>query len=93
MIAMGDVAVIGFSFKLPEGVDDVSSFWETLEKGRNLMTDWPASRISGNAFHNAELAKRNKVKTVTLQLFRMKFDVKLDIRPRGILHQRRSRDV
>ncbi|KAI1151541.1 hypothetical protein F4825DRAFT_354477 [Nemania diffusa] len=58
---MGDVAVIGFSFKLPEGVDDVSSFWDTLENGRNLMTDWPASRISGNAFHNAESAKRNKI--------------------------------
>lgn len=62
---MGDVAVIGFSFKLPEGVDDVSSFWDTLENGRNLMTDWPASRISGNAFHNAESAKRNKVSIVT----------------------------
>ncbi|KAJ8123005.1 hypothetical protein ONZ43_g943 [Nemania bipapillata] len=58
---MGDVAVIGFSFKLPEGVDHVSSFWETLENGRNLMTEWPASRINGNAFHNAELATRNKL--------------------------------
>ncbi|KAI0451357.1 hypothetical protein F5B21DRAFT_528029 [Xylaria acuta] len=51
---MEDVAVVGFSFKLPEGVDTVSSFWETLENGRNLMTDWPASRINGNAFYNAE---------------------------------------
>ncbi|TGJ81386.1 hypothetical protein E0Z10_g7369 [Xylaria hypoxylon] len=58
---MGDVAVVGFSFKLPEGLDTVSSFWETLENGRNVVTDWPASRISGNAFHNAELAKRNKL--------------------------------
>ncbi|KAI8953117.1 hypothetical protein F4801DRAFT_576840 [Xylaria longipes] len=58
---MGDVAVVGFSFKLPEGVETVSSFWETLENGRNLMTDWPASRINGTAFHNTELAKRNKL--------------------------------
>jgi acyl transferase domain-containing protein len=58
---MEDVAVVGFSFKLPEGADTVSDFWETLENGRNLMTEWPASRINGNAFHNAELAKRNKV--------------------------------
>ncbi|KAI1128976.1 hypothetical protein F5Y10DRAFT_239255 [Nemania abortiva] len=58
---MGDVAVIGFSFKLPEGVENVSSFWETLENGRNLMTDFPTSRISGNAFHDEEIAKRNKL--------------------------------
>ncbi|KAI0551232.1 hypothetical protein F4679DRAFT_145449 [Xylaria curta] len=58
---MGDVAVIGLSFKLPEGVEAVSSFWEVLENGRNLMTDWPTSRINGNAFHNAEAAKRNKL--------------------------------
>lgn len=60
---MGDVAVIGFSFKLPEGVETVSSFWETLENARNLMTEWPGSRINGDAFHSAELAKRNKVKS------------------------------
>ncbi|GAW24702.1 hypothetical protein ANO14919_142930 [Xylariales sp. No.14919] len=58
---MGDVAVVGFSFKLPEGLDTVSSFWETLENGRNVVTDWPASRINGDAFHDAELAKRNKL--------------------------------
>ncbi|KAI1738681.1 hypothetical protein F4680DRAFT_459720 [Xylaria scruposa] len=58
---MGDVAIIGFSFKLPEGIETVSSFWEALENGRNLMTDWPTSRIDGNAFHNAEAAKRNKL--------------------------------
>ncbi|KAI1749493.1 hypothetical protein F4782DRAFT_533452 [Xylaria castorea] len=58
---MGDVAVVGFSFKLPEGIETVSSFWEALENGRNLVTDWPASRINGNAFHNAEIAKRNKL--------------------------------
>ncbi|KAF2964402.1 hypothetical protein GQX73_g9163 [Xylaria multiplex] len=58
---MGDVAIVGFSFKLPDGLDDVSSFWEALESGRNVVTNWPASRISGNAFHNVELAKRNKL--------------------------------
>ncbi|KAI0467673.1 hypothetical protein F4859DRAFT_525103 [Xylaria cf. heliscus] len=51
---MGDVAVVGLSFKLPGGVETVSSFWETLENGRNLVTDWPASRINGKAFHNTE---------------------------------------
>ncbi|KAI0804310.1 hypothetical protein GGR55DRAFT_691161 [Xylaria sp. FL0064] len=58
---MGDVAVVGFSLKLPGGVDTVASFWEALERGKNLLTEWPASRINGNAFHTAELAQRNKL--------------------------------
>ncbi|KAI0429432.1 hypothetical protein F5Y09DRAFT_342635 [Xylaria sp. FL1042] len=58
---MGDVAVVGFSFKLPGGLDTVSSFWRALECGKNLLTDWPASRINGNAFHTAELEQRNKL--------------------------------
>ncbi|KAJ2993259.1 hypothetical protein NUW58_g1893 [Xylaria curta] len=58
---MEDIAVVGFSFKLPEGVDTVSSFWETLEYGRNLVTDWPTSRIRGSAFRTEELGKRSKL--------------------------------
>ncbi|KAI8626581.1 hypothetical protein F5Y19DRAFT_446210 [Xylariaceae sp. FL1651] len=58
---MDDVAVVGFSFQLPEGLDDVSKFWETLQNGRNMMSTWPASRINGSAFHNVELRKRNKL--------------------------------
>ncbi|KAI0967184.1 hypothetical protein F4678DRAFT_254795 [Xylaria arbuscula] len=58
---MGDVAVVGFSFKLPGGLDTVSGFWEALESKKSLMTNWPASRINSNAFHNAELARRTKL--------------------------------
>ncbi|KAI1774512.1 hypothetical protein F4818DRAFT_64374 [Hypoxylon cercidicola] len=45
-----DIAIVGFSFKLPQDVDDVSSFWEVLENRRNLMTDWPESRIANGSF-------------------------------------------
>lgn len=41
-----DIAVVGFSFKLPRGVDDVASFWHVLENRKNLMTGWPQSRIN-----------------------------------------------
>ncbi|KAK3343522.1 fatty acid synthase S-acetyltransferase [Lasiosphaeria hispida] len=41
-----DIAVVGFSFKLPQGVEDVASFWHVLENRKNLMTDWPESRIN-----------------------------------------------
>ncbi|KAI5859539.1 polyketide synthase [Durotheca rogersii] len=44
-----DIAVVGFSFMLPQDVNDISSFWEVLRTRRNLMTDWPDSRIKAGA--------------------------------------------
>ncbi|XXH05413.1 hypothetical protein Hte_011839 [Hypoxylon texense] len=45
-----DIAIVGFSFKLPQDVDDVSSFWDVLENRRNLMTEWPQSRMTNGSF-------------------------------------------
>lgn len=41
-----DIAIVGLSFKLPQDVHDVASFWDVLENRKNLMTDWPESRMS-----------------------------------------------
>ncbi|KAI6084919.1 hypothetical protein F4821DRAFT_164132 [Hypoxylon rubiginosum] len=60
MSAMNDdIAIVGFSFKLPQDVDDVSSFWDVLENKRNLMTEWPESRISNGSF---EASKEGNVR-------------------------------
>jgi len=48
----GDIAIVGYSFKLPQDVDDDSSLWEVLQSRRNLMTPWPASRMSAGSFLN-----------------------------------------
>lgn len=48
--AEDDIAVVGYSFKLPQGIDDDYSFWEVLQDRRNLSTEWPASRININSF-------------------------------------------
>ncbi|KAI1378904.1 hypothetical protein F4677DRAFT_412357 [Hypoxylon crocopeplum] len=53
-----DIAIVGFSFKLPQDVNDVSSFWEVLQNQRNLMTEWPQSRINSSSF---ELSSEGKV--------------------------------
>ncbi|KAM0426273.1 hypothetical protein ACHAPT_008313 [Fusarium lateritium] len=45
-----DIAVVGFSFKLPQHVDDVDSFWHVLQNRQNLMTRWPESRINAESF-------------------------------------------
>ncbi len=48
----GDIAIVGYSFKLPRDVDDDSSLWEVLHGRRNLMTPWPDSRMSAGSFIN-----------------------------------------
>ncbi|KAI1459907.1 hypothetical protein F4805DRAFT_35615 [Annulohypoxylon moriforme] len=49
-----DIAIVGFAFKLPQDVNDVSSFWEVLENRRNLMTEWPESRINNGSFESSK---------------------------------------
>ncbi|KAI8958942.1 hypothetical protein F5Y11DRAFT_362217 [Daldinia sp. FL1419] len=39
-----DIAIIGFSFKLPQEAEDGHSLWDVLLNKRNFMTTWPESR-------------------------------------------------
>ena len=52
-----DIAIVGFSFKLPQGVEDVDSFWEVLRERRNLMTAWPETRKNAEAFVTGKKSK------------------------------------
>ncbi|KAL2203502.1 hypothetical protein CC79DRAFT_1294463 [Sarocladium strictum] len=54
-----DIAVIGFSFKLPQNVNDVDNLWDVLEKRRNLMTPFPADRIDSASFLSGKRKKFN----------------------------------
>lgn len=53
----GDIAIVGYSFKLPQDVNDDQSFWEILENRRNLKTDWPTSRANPASFASNKLKK------------------------------------
>ncbi|KAJ5287311.1 polyketide synthase [Penicillium angulare] len=46
------IAIVGYSFKLPQDVDNDDSLWEALESRRNLRTEWPTSRINPESFTN-----------------------------------------
>lgn len=46
----GDIAIVGLSFKLPQDADDDATFWNILENRRNLMTEWPESRVKTGSF-------------------------------------------
>ncbi|KAK7972306.1 hypothetical protein PG988_006440 [Apiospora saccharicola] len=47
---MEPIAIVGISFRLPQGAEDEDSLWNILETGRNVMTEWPESRAKLDAF-------------------------------------------
>ncbi|KAI1170512.1 polyketide synthase PksD [Nemania sp. FL0916] len=60
---MDPIAIIGFSFKLPQGNEDETSFWETLVSGRTTMTAWPESRMNIGAYYDADKLKENRLRS------------------------------
>ncbi|KAI1824650.1 fatty acid synthase S-acetyltransferase [Xylaria intraflava] len=53
------VAVIGFAFKLPGGIEDESGLWELLTSGRNVMTEWPEDRLNIDSVYDNGSRKPN----------------------------------
>ncbi|KAF1852053.1 polyketide synthase PksD [Cucurbitaria berberidis CBS 394.84] len=47
---MEPIAIVGLAFRLPQGVEDESSFWDVLEQSKSVMTAWPESRVNIDAF-------------------------------------------
>ncbi|KAH9885669.1 hypothetical protein F4778DRAFT_798830 [Xylariomycetidae sp. FL2044] len=56
-------AVIGFAFKLPQGLVDDDSLWETLQSRRNVSTNWPDDRAAIESFYSDEARALNKLPT------------------------------
>lgn len=66
---MEPIAVVGLSFKLPQGAEDESSFWEMLMEGRNVMEEWPASRANLDSFYSSNHGKDHVVSSIYLISF------------------------
>lgn len=63
------IAIIGLSFRLPDGVEDVLSFWDMLENGRNVMKEWPRNRTNIDTFYKPGSGFKNTASlTETLPL-------------------------
>lgn len=58
---MEPIAITGFSFRLPQGVEDEDAFWDLLEKRKNVMTEWPESRANINGLFNESPVVKNTV--------------------------------
>ncbi|KAI0385542.1 polyketide synthase PksD [Hypomontagnella monticulosa] len=53
------IAIIGASFKLPQGAEDETSFWDILKDGRNVMTPWPETRANMSTFYKPGTGLKN----------------------------------
>lgn len=58
---MEAIAVIGFAFKLPGGAEDESSLWDVLQEARNVMKEYPPSRVNLDTFYNPTMNRNNTV--------------------------------
>ncbi|TGJ87999.1 hypothetical protein E0Z10_g779 [Xylaria hypoxylon] len=56
-----DIAIIGVSFKMPQEAVNEASLWEILEKKKNVMTEWPTSRVNLESFYDADPTRFNKL--------------------------------
>lgn len=48
---MQDIAIVGMSFRMPQDAVDEDGFWGVLENRKNVMTEWPASRVNLDSFY------------------------------------------
>ncbi|CAI6290866.1 unnamed protein product [Periconia digitata] len=58
---MEPIAIIGHSFRLPDGVEDVESLWDMVEHGRNVMKEWPKSRTNVDTYYKPGSTVKNKL--------------------------------
>ena len=58
---MEPIAIVGLSYKLPEGDNEDHSFWDNLQRGRSLSRPWPKSRGNIDAFYSSNVAMDNTV--------------------------------
>ncbi|KAJ8130428.1 hypothetical protein O1611_g3200 [Lasiodiplodia mahajangana] len=54
-------AVIGFAFKLPQGVDDEERLWNVLQSGEDLSTEWPTNRANITSHQTGALNRNGLV--------------------------------
>ncbi|KAI0391387.1 hypothetical protein F5Y17DRAFT_460850 [Xylariaceae sp. FL0594] len=61
MASVDVIAIVGVSFELPGDTRDEERFWQILEEKRNMMTEWPASRMDTDTFYHAGSQEENKL--------------------------------
>ncbi|KAI0142269.1 hypothetical protein GGR57DRAFT_508814 [Xylariaceae sp. FL1272] len=83
------IAIVGLSFRLPQGTLDEDRLWGVLREGQNLSSEWPSSRLAINAHHDGGVKQQNKAckdeKPTLVQPHRTGFNKVLDPQQRWAL--------
>lgn len=56
---MEPIVIIGLAFRLPDGIEDVSSFWDMLEHGKHGRKEWPENRANIGTFYKPGSGLKN----------------------------------
>lgn len=60
------IAIIGLSFKFPQGMESVDSFWDALSAGRSAWSTFPESRLNFEGVYDPDQERLNGVRYLTV---------------------------
>ena len=55
------IAVVGLSFRFPQGLESAESFWDALVEGRSAWSTFPKSRINFEGVYDPDQERLNGV--------------------------------
>ncbi|KAI1355097.1 hypothetical protein F5Y01DRAFT_327941 [Xylaria sp. FL0043] len=65
-----DIAIVGASFKMPQEAVNENGLWDILEQGKNVMTEWPKTRVNLDSFYDTDLNHFNKLHSKGAHFFK-----------------------
>ena len=57
------IAIVGMSYKFPQGANTDEAFWDMLMSKRCASTEFPADRMNIDAFHSSDQKRLGRIKT------------------------------
>ncbi|KAF7621589.1 hypothetical protein AFLA_011883 [Aspergillus flavus NRRL3357] len=55
------LAIVGFAFKFPDGVDSDDTFWDMIWKGRSATMNFPGDRLNIDGFYHPDKSRQSNV--------------------------------
>lgn len=55
------IAIIGMSFKFPQGLETAEKFWDALKSGRSAWSKFPRSRLNFEGIYDPDAGRLNGV--------------------------------
>lgn len=63
------LAIIGLSFKFPQGMETAESLWERLATSRSAWSPFPESRLNFDGVYDPDSARLNSVNNLSIPAY------------------------